>query len=181
MQEAQVSDPEAGSGPRSAGVAMLSIAREGVTSGVLGASAVAIWFLITDTIAGTPFHTPALLGARLFRGTASENLQGLPGSPVALVAGYTLVHGLAFVVAGLLIACAMELFERTPPLLIPGFFFLVVFLEFVYYTYVLAFVEPVMASVDWFAVFVGNLIAVASMVGYFWLRHRDLPRKLLAG
>ena len=42
---------------------MLSIAREGFLDGVIGAAAVAIWFLILDTLAGQPFYTPAVLGA----------------------------------------------------------------------------------------------------------------------
>src|SRR5512132_1215079 len=44
------------------------IAREGLVSGLLGAAAVAVWFLLYDTAAGAPFRTPALLGAALFHG-----------------------------------------------------------------------------------------------------------------
>lgn len=160
---------------------LLPIAREGLVGGVIGASAVAVWFLIVDIIAGQPFHTPALLGARIFQGATAEQLAGMPESAAALVAGYTLVHGLSFVIAGLILAGAAEVFERTPPLLIPGFFFLVVFFEFVYYMYVLAFLEPVLGTVNWPEVLLGNLLAIVSMATYFWRRHPDLLGKLARG
>jgi hypothetical protein len=159
----------------------LPSAQEGATGGLVGAVSVAFWFLVTDTLTGHPFQTPALLGARFFRGASAEQLAACPDSAFTLVAGYTLVHVLSFVIAGLLIAGAIELFERTPPLLIPGFFFLVVFFEFVYYTYVLAFVEPIFGAVPWPAVLLGNLVAVASMIAYFWRRHSELPGRLLRG
>src|SRR6185295_18953790 len=36
--------------------------REGLITGFIGATAIAIWFLIVDTIAGHPFYTPNFLG-----------------------------------------------------------------------------------------------------------------------
>jgi hypothetical protein len=42
------------------------VMREGATVGMLGASAVAVWFLLVDAMAGEPFRTPALL-ARIIR------------------------------------------------------------------------------------------------------------------
>src|SRR6266705_427846 len=36
--------------------------REGVITGCIGATAIALWFLIVDTIAGHPFYTPIFLG-----------------------------------------------------------------------------------------------------------------------
>ena len=160
---------------------LVTVAREGTIGGVIGAFALAFWFLIADLIAGQPFYTPALLGARVFGGEVAPVGGGMPDSAAALVAGYTVLHGLAFVVAGLMIACAMAVFERTPPLLIPGFFFLMVFFEFVYYTYVIAFVEPVFGAVNWAAILIGNLIAVASMAAFFWRRHPSLLRRLVRG
>jgi hypothetical protein len=166
----------AGSDRLGAVPAMSALAREGVVGGLLSAAALALWFFVTDTLAGQPFHTPALLGERLFGGPSPTS-----GSIATLVAGYTLFHGLAFVAAGLMVAWAFALFERTPPLMIPGAFFLVVFFEFVYYTYVLAVVEPVLGEVNWPAVLVGNLLAAAAMIGYFWRRHPDLLRRLARG
>ncbi len=44
-----------------------SIARDGIVAGVLGATAVALWFLGVDMIYATPFTTPAGLGRGLLR------------------------------------------------------------------------------------------------------------------
>ncbi len=78
-----------------------------------------------------------------------------------------------------LIGCALQHFERAPPLLIPGLFLLVVFFEFVYYTYVLAFVEPIFGAVPWVAVLLGLLVAIVSIIAYCSRRHSELPGKLL--
>src|SRR5258705_12591158 len=44
------------------------IAREGLVSGLLGAAAVAVWFLLYDIAAGVPFRTPARPDAGVFHG-----------------------------------------------------------------------------------------------------------------
>src|SRR6266699_2506500 len=44
------------------------ILREGFIAGLIGAAAVALWFLIVDVIAGRPFFTPAMLGSAVFWG-----------------------------------------------------------------------------------------------------------------
>ncbi len=108
-------------------------------------------------------------------------MTGLPESAAALIAGYSVVHGVAFVIAGLMIASAMAVFERTPPLLIPGFFFLVVFFELCYYVFVLAFIEPVFGALNWPAVLIGNLLAAATMGIYFLRRHHTLLPRLVKG
>ena len=44
-----------------------SIVRDGVVAGVLGATAVALWFLGVDSLYATPLATPAALGRGLLR------------------------------------------------------------------------------------------------------------------
>ena len=39
-----------------------SIVAEGTDVGIIGGLAVAVWFLVLDTIAGHPLQTPSLLG-----------------------------------------------------------------------------------------------------------------------
>ncbi len=170
------------SGDRSAWEFSLpAVAREGVIGGIVGAITLAIWFLVTDAMAGRPLLTPALLGARVFQGASATADAVFPQPAALLIVGYTVVHGLAFVGAGLMIAQAMAIFERTPPLLIPGFFFLVVFFEFVYYAFVLAVVEPALGILNWPTLLFGNVIAVLAMASYFWRRHSDLIRRLVRG
>src|SRR2546422_5254249 len=74
---------------------------EGMLVGLAGAIAVAAWFFVYDLAEGTPFRTPALLGAALFEGLRDP--AALTITP-ALVLEYTVVHGLLFLLFGLLCA-----------------------------------------------------------------------------
>ena len=73
--------------------------REGITAGVLGATAVAVWFLILDTVAGRPFATPSMLGSSLATlfgspGTGPASLHVL-GAALVTVAAATVWTGMA--------------------------------------------------------------------------------------
>ena len=48
----------------------MTVYLEGIRAGLVGASIIALWFLIVDTIAGRPLYTPTVLGAALFHGGA---------------------------------------------------------------------------------------------------------------
>ena len=64
--------------------------QDGIVAGILAALAVALWFLVFDTIRGQPFYTPNLLGTALF-GRGAIELDG-DGNLVAIysfvVSGY---------------------------------------------------------------------------------------------
>jgi hypothetical protein len=62
--------------------------REGIITGALGATGVAVWFLIVDTIAGQPFFTPRTLGESVKAVVAPESIM----SASAIVALYTVFH-----------------------------------------------------------------------------------------
>jgi hypothetical protein len=71
------------------------IVREAVVAGLLGAAAVAIWFLLLDLLRGQPFFTPAALGSALFdgaRGVAEVDM-GFRTVAVANLLGATAVLG----------------------------------------------------------------------------------------
>jgi hypothetical protein len=146
--------------------------REGVVAGVLGASAVAIWFLILDTAAGRPFYTPHMLGSSL------ATFFGAPGTghTIPLVLGYTLVHFAAFILVGLVVSAVVNSAEGQPSLLIGAAFLFVVF-EVAWYgwTAVLA-RSPSYGNLAWYAVMIGNLVAAASMGVYLWRAHPTLAR-----
>ena len=65
-----------------------------VAVGLAGASAVALFILLLDSLAGHPLGTPNALGATLLRGEAFD-----PTAPIrpALVFGYTLLHIATFI------------------------------------------------------------------------------------
>jgi hypothetical protein len=150
--------------------------REGITAGVLGATAVAVWFLILDTVAGRPFATPAMLGSSL------ATLFGTPGdgSATVHVLGYTLFHYAAFILAGLILASVVNNAENEPSLLI-GFVILFIAFEIGWYGWTALLARPEsFGQLAWYQVMVANLIAASTMGVYMYRRHATLPRRFMA-
>ena len=150
--------------------------REGLTAGVLGATAVAVWFLILDTVAGRPFATPAMLGSSL------ATLFGAPGTGSATVhvLGYTLFHYAAFILVGLIVAAVVNNAENEPSLLI-GFLILFIAFEIGWYGWTALLARPEsFGQLAWYQVMVANLIAAATMGVYMYRRHATLPRRFMA-
>ena len=58
---------------------MKKIVAEGMGAGVLGAAAVATWFLLYDAAQGRPYFTPALLGAWQVLGNSSDGCSSWGG------------------------------------------------------------------------------------------------------
>ena len=86
---------------------------EGAITGAIGATAVAIWFLIVDTIAGRPLYTPELLGQAVF------SIFGPAAGETATqhVLGYTLVHYAAFAIVGTILAAIVRRADEDPNVL----------------------------------------------------------------
>ena len=76
---------------------------DGTMAGVIGASAIALFFLLIDTARREPLFTPSVLASTLLRGEAPS-----PGAGVdlSMVAAYSVLHGAAFVAVGVLAAWA---------------------------------------------------------------------------
>jgi hypothetical protein len=145
---------------------------EGIRAGLVGASIIALWFLLIDAVAGRPFYTPTVLGDALFRGGA-----GLKGGPIQpsleLVAGFTWVHYLVFMLIGVGAARLMALAERNPSVGFGIVLFFAVF-EFGFLLASMVFAEGVLHRLAWPAVVVGNLLAAAGMGWVLWRAHRQL-------
>src|SRR6266702_957416 len=90
------------------------ILREGFIAGLIGAGAVALWFLIVDTIAGRPFFTPAMLGSAVFWGVHDPALVVIEYSRII---GYTMIHVSAFLIVGTIAAVLAAEVEVAPPTL----------------------------------------------------------------
>jgi hypothetical protein len=155
----------------------LDLLREGVIIGVVGAAALAVWFLAIDTMNGQPFHTPAALGAGLFRGERAIEALSMPAGAAGLIVGYTIFHVAVFVVAGIILAAVMNVLEAEPAIFLLAFFGLLVFFEFSYYVFVLVFVQRVLSEISWPVLLVGNLLAVVSMGVVMYRRHPRLHFK----
>ena len=151
------------------------IAREGLVSGLLGAGTVAVWFLLYDVAAGVPLRTPALLGAALFHGLRDASALVITAP---LVAEYTAVHVLAFVLFGWVAAALLALADREPRLL---FAFIMLFCCFEVFTFVMiaALAQWLLDAIAWWTILAGNLLASGVMLGYFLRGHRVAWREFL--
>ena len=67
--------------------------------GFIGATAIAIWFLVVDTVAGHPFYTPIFLGKGVVS-VLGKNMMG--DTAFTQVLGYTIFHYVAFFIVGIL-------------------------------------------------------------------------------
>ncbi|MEO6525093.1 MAG: hypothetical protein ABIP93_00545 [Gemmatimonadaceae bacterium] len=151
-----------------------TIARDGIIAGVLGATAVAIWFLGIDIIYSHPFATPDALGRGLLR------VLGPPGSEstATFVTVYTLFHFVAFIAVGLLVSAIVHWAQREPTIL-AGAMILFIALEIGIYGLSSALREsPLFGVLGSTAVATGNLVAAVVMGTYMWRTHPELKREL---
>lgn len=144
---------------------------EGVIAGFIGAMVIAVWFLLLDSMAGRPFHTPATLG---------RGLVGVFGpipptdGPTTFVLVYTAFHFAAFMIVGLAASLVVFLARREPSVL---FAFLILFVVIEVGIYALVGALHVGSSLGrgaWFRIMGGNLLAAIAMGIYFWRTHREL-------
>jgi hypothetical protein len=151
----------------------LAVYLEGIRAGLVGASVIAVWFLLVDTFAGRPFYTPTVLGAALFHGGAGIENESAVTPSLELVAGFTWVHYLVFMLIGIGAARLMALAERNPSLGFGIVLFFAVF-EFGFLLASMVFAEGVLQRLAWPAVVVGNLLAAVGMGVVLWRGHRAL-------
>ncbi|MGH7480625.1 MAG: hypothetical protein ACRELV_00590 [Longimicrobiales bacterium] len=146
----------------------------GIVTGVVGGLAVAVWFLALDSFAGRPLFTPAALGSLVFLGAAGPAEVRIT---LGTVAAYTLLHFAVFAAAGIALVWAAEQLERQPTFWLMAFMALVV-LEGVFLAATAGSGVWILGTLTWWAVGVGNLIAVAAMLGWIWKTHPVLRREL---
>ncbi len=143
------------------------VLREGAVAGLLGAATVAVWFLAIDTIHGEPLRTPTLLGTGLLKLLAGAH-------PVI---AYTTVHGLAFVVFGIVAAALIAGAEQAPVFLFAMVILFTAF-EVFFFGAVIIGAKWILDEVAGWTIFVGNILAAAAMLTYFFRKHRTLARRL---
>jgi hypothetical protein len=147
-----------------------SVVREGFISGAIGATTVALWFLILDTIQGRPLYTPEVLGAALF------SLLGPPFSESSTlrVAGYTVFHYAVFLALGALLVFLVHKARREPNILAGV---LVVFVAFEIGFYGLSALlsqRELLGDLGWYQIMIGNLLSAVTMGTYIWRTHPQL-------
>ena len=150
------------------------IMREGFIAGLIGAAAVALWFLIVDLVAGRPFFTPAMLGSAVFWGAHDPSQVVIEYSRII---GYTMIHVSAFIVVGTIAAVLAAEVEITPHTLYPVVVFFAIF-EFGFYVTVAVLAQPLLGSLAWWNVSIGNAIAALGMGYYLWHVHPKIAASL---
>ena len=144
---------------------------DGIIAGLIGATAIAVWFLIIDSIAGQPFRTPAALGHGLVDVLGPDDPTD---SMVSWVLAYTVFHFVAFMFVGLVASLIVFLAKHEPSILL-GFVVLFVATEIGFYGLTgLLHEASSLKSLAWYQVMLGNLIAASAMGFYFWRTHREL-------
>src|SRR5262249_39296353 len=152
-----------------------SVLREGTIAGLLGAATVGFWFLIFDALRGKPLLTPTLLGAFAFYGVKDPT--GLDPA-FGLIAGYTVIHGLAFIAFGVVAAAFIALSDREPALFIAVIILFACF-EMLFLGVLGAVGTSMIGALVWWSILVGNMLAAIVMLWYFFLGHRALSRGLI--
>ena len=150
------------------------ILREGFVAGLIGAGAVALWFLLVDTIAGRPFFTPTMLGSAVFWGVRDPAQVVIEYSRII---GYTMIHVSAFILVGVVAALLAAEVEVAPPTLYLVIVFFAVF-EFGFYVTVAVLAQPLLGALAWWNVAIGNGIAGLGMGYYLWREHPRIGEEL---
>ena len=151
------------------------VAREGIVAGLLGAAAVAVWFLLYDLAAGMPLRTPALLGAAVFHGLRDPNALVVT---LPLVLQYTMLHGAAFIGFGCAAAGLLALADREPRLLF-GFVMLFCCFEVFVLAMIATLAEWLFETLAWWTILTGNLLAALVMLWFFFGHHRVAWREFI--
>lgn len=151
-----------------------SVAGHGIAAGVLSATSVAAWFLLTDTLRGRPFFVPAGLGRNLLQFFHAEQPQGVIVPTVA----YTIFHYTVFIVVGVIAAAVADRSRREASIL-AGAFLLFVVAEGAFFGFAALISATTVIGADaWYQIGIANLIAVVVMGVYLWRAYPHLPHQL---
>ncbi|MFQ5458370.1 MAG: hypothetical protein ACE5FC_07965 [Myxococcota bacterium] len=144
------------------------IVEHGVLAGLLGATVVALWFLLFDSLLREPFFTPSLIGSVLFLGM---DVEAITTVNTTMVFAYSGLHGALFLIAGTVIAWMFSLIERNPQF---GLVLLLLFLLFeaVVFGFEVSIVPNLVGALGAWAVALANLLSAIVM---FWFLLRRRP------
>ena len=149
----------------------------GLTTGLVGAVAVALWFLLFDLRSAHPFSTPAALGSAILlnaQGPAEVRLNA------GVILAYSFLHVAAFVLVGLVFAWLAGHARRGS-----GFWLravaVLVLVEGLFYGTVVPLAGWVLRMLGPAAILGANVLAVALMGIWIWQRRPDLHVQSEAG
>jgi hypothetical protein len=142
---------------------------EGTDVGIIGGLAVAIWFLILDSIAGHPFQTPSLLGQVVLFGNARPDTTQLVFGAILV---YTAFHFAVFALLGMGLVVLVHWGTRDS---VVRYALLPIFLVFevLFYGLLQVLSEKTGDLFPFWTVLVANTLAALCMGLYLWWRHPD--------
>lgn len=149
-----------------------SIGGESLVTGLLGAGAVALWFLVVDTLAGRPFVTPSILGQVILFGQTTPVTETVQWSAVA---AYSALHVAAFLVIGAVATQLVFLADRH------GIFRFVLLMGFIafevfFYGLLNMFFRGTEGLFPMWSVLAANTLAAVVMAWYLVRKHPALRR-----
>jgi glycopeptide antibiotics resistance protein len=150
-----------------------SVAHHGIVAGVLSATSVAAWFLLTDTLSGRPFFVPAGLGRNLLRFFGVE-----PSGVIGPVVAYTIFHYAVFIAVGIGASAVAKRSRRDTSILAGAFLFFIV-VEGAFFGFAAIISATTLIGVGaWFQIVIANLIAVVVMGVYLWRAYPHVLHRL---
>ncbi len=161
----QASDRDPSSGPRPG--RLTGILARGIAAGVVGATMIAVWFLIVDSLEGEPFRTPNFVAGSLL---ALEGIQ-MGFGPIVL---YTFVHYGVFVALGIATSWVLSKVETSSPVLL-GLVLGFLLFDLVFYGSVVVTGVNVVQELGWPEVLAGNLLAGVATLGTLHILGATLP------
>ncbi len=129
----------------------------GVMAGIVGATVLALWYLVLDLIEGAPLRTPTFL-ARAFLGPET------PQVGAGLVLFITLVTYAVFILLGILTAWILMAVPRASPLLIGSVVGFLLF-DLLFYAAVVVTGGRVADELGWPSILAGNVVAGLATAG----------------
>jgi hypothetical protein len=123
----------------------------GIWAGVVGASVLALFFLVLDVMGGEALQTPRLVAGVLL----DRDPNGISMGALIL---FSLLHFVAFVVVGVVVAYLLGKLPSVPTLLL-GFVLGFLLFDAVFYAGVILSGAHVVAEIGWPKVLVGNVLA----------------------
>lgn len=151
-----------------------SVPAEGTDVGIIGGLAVALWFLVLDTLAGKPLRTPSLLGQVVLMGNQAPDTDSVIFGAVLI---YTAFHFIVFALLGMGLVAVVHWGIENP---VVRYALLPIFLAFevLFYGLLEVLSERTGELFPFWAVVSANTLAAVSMGLYLWVRHPAFQRSI---
>jgi hypothetical protein len=143
---------------------------EGLATGLVGAAAVAIWFLLVDLLAGSPLHTPAALGSAVLLGAANATEIELN---LGVMVAYSILHLFVFIAVGMAFSWLVQQLHGAPAFGVRALTLLLV-LEGLFIGSVGMASGWIVQEMGWVTILVANGLAVGGMSFWIWQHHPGL-------